>query len=81
MKLIIQEFKIWLKLTITISIHKFFSFKLYWSNDWLFAVPQFMTIKTYHQYQQIKSHLYFIKPNKIHVDLIGKIHFLLETFQ
>jgi hypothetical protein len=36
---------------------------------------------TRHQYQQIKSHLYFIKSNEIHVDLIGKIRFLLETFQ
>jgi hypothetical protein len=36
---------------------------------------------TCHQYQQIKSHLYFIKPNEIHADLIGKIRLLLETFQ
>jgi hypothetical protein len=40
-----------------------------------------MTIMTCHQYQQIKSHLYFIKPNKIHANPIGKIHSLLETFQ
>jgi hypothetical protein len=40
-----------------------------------------MTIMTCHQYQQIKSHLYFIKPNEIHANPIGKIYSLLETFQ
>jgi hypothetical protein len=40
-----------------------------------------MTIMTRHRYQQIKSHLYFIKPNEIHADPIGKIRPLLETFQ
>jgi hypothetical protein len=80
MKLIVQKFKKKLKLIIIMSIHKLFFFELYWSNDWLFAVPQFMTIMI-HQYQQIKSHLYFIKPNEIHTNLIKKICFLLETFQ
>jgi hypothetical protein len=36
---------------------------------------------TCHWYQQIKSHLYFIKPNEIHADPIRKIYFLLKTFQ
>jgi hypothetical protein len=81
MKLIVQEFKIWLGLTIAMGIHKLSFLKLYWSNDELFTVPQFMTIMTSHQYQQIKSHLYFIKLNEIHTNLIRKIRFLLETFQ
>jgi hypothetical protein len=64
------------------SIYKLPFIKLYWSNNWLFAIPQFMmTIMTCHWYQQIKSHLYFIKPNEICRSKIKKLRSLLETFQ
>jgi hypothetical protein len=49
-KLIVQEFKIWLGLIIAMGIYKFPSLELYWSNNWLIAILQFITIMTCHQY-------------------------------
>lgn len=79
-KLTVREFEIWLGLTIAMGIHKLPSLKYYWSNEWLFAIPQFKSIMTRFRYQDIKSHLYFSNPGETHTDPIGKIRLLLNEF-
>jgi hypothetical protein len=66
-KLIVREFEVWLGLTITMRIHKLLTLEFYWSNEWVFAVPQFKTLMTRFHYQIIKSHLYFSNPDETHM--------------
>ena len=79
--LTIREFEVWLGLTIAMGIHRLPSVDFYWSNEWIFAVPQFKALMTRFRYQEIKSHLYFSNPGKSHTYQLGKIHNLLNQFQ
>ena len=72
-KLTTLELNIWLGLMIMMGIHKLPSLDLYWSNQWLYAIPQFKAVILWIHYQQIKSYLYFINPGETHTDPIGKI--------
>lgn len=80
-KLTTREFEIWLGLTIAMGIHRLPSIDLYWSNEWVFAVPQFKSLMTRFRYQQIKSHLYFSKPGETHTYQLGKIYSFLQQFR
>jgi hypothetical protein len=55
-KLIEREFKLWLGLTIAMGIHRLPFVELYWSNEWVFAIPQFKAVMNRFRYQKIKSH-------------------------
>jgi hypothetical protein len=76
-----RELQVWLGLTIEMGIHKLPSLKLYWSTEWLYAVPQFKAIMSRHHYQQkIKSHLFFSKLSENYGSVLGKVHDLLNQF-
>jgi hypothetical protein len=45
-KLTVREFEVWLGLTIAMGIHKLPALEFYWSNEWVFAVPQLKTLMT-----------------------------------
>ena len=79
-KLTRREFEIWLGMTIAMGIHRLPSVELYWSNEWLYAIPQFKALMPRFRYQEIKSYLYFSEPGQVHNDQLGKIRFLLDQF-
>jgi hypothetical protein len=76
-----RKLQVWLGLTIAMGIHKLSSLKLYWSTEWLYAMPQFKAIMSHHHYyQQIKSYLFFSKLSKNYSGFLGKVHNLLNQF-
>jgi predicted nucleotidyltransferase len=63
------------------GIHWLPSIELYWSNEWVFAIPQFKTVMNWFHYQKIKSHLYFSNPSETHIYQLEKIQHFLTLFQ
>jgi hypothetical protein len=68
-------------LTIVMRIHKLLALEFYWSNEWVFAVPQFKTLITQFHYQIIKSHLYFSNLGETHMYQLRKVCTFFNQFQ
>jgi hypothetical protein len=63
------------------GIYKLLVLEFYWSNEWVFAVPQFKTLMTRFRYQIIKSHLYFSNPGETHMYQLGKVRIFFNQFR
>jgi hypothetical protein len=63
------------------GIHRLPSVELYWSNEWVFAIPQFKAVISRFRYQEIKSHLYFSNPSETHIYQLGKIQHFFTLFR